>query len=191
MKVYARVANEQIIEYPVYEIHIRNRKHPIEWYTECIVATKPSVPKFHHLKELKTVANGKVYVTYEIVPQTLENLLSSIKGPVVPGETPAPVLASDLTSDVVQRVIKLGDEYVTKKLTDFAATKGYDSIVSAVSYETSTVAEFRAHAAKIKQLRDTIWVDLPVYINSVVTNAVPFPTSIADIDAVLPAFVWE
>jgi len=42
-------------------------------------------------------------------------------------------------------------------LNNFAAEKGYDSIVSACSYYTSTVPRFKAEADRAIVVRDTLW----------------------------------
>lgn len=46
---------------------------------------------------------------------------------------------------------------VGNMLDTFAAEKGYDNIVSACSYYTSTVPRFKAEADRAIVVRDTLW----------------------------------
>jgi hypothetical protein len=79
---------------------------------------------------------------------------------------------------------------VQVKLDDFAKTRNYDGILSACTYATSTIPQFKAEGQKAVELRDATWSALYTLLAEVNAGTKPAPTSIADIEAVLPAFVW-
>lgn len=194
-KVYARLDESgNILEYPVYESHIRNRHHPQEWYTECRLDQMPIVPRFYVVKEnlqvlstsTRTGVKRTVVVSYEILPQQLNNLLHSVSKNAI-GE---PSTVSDLDEETVAMVIKLADEYVEAKLDAFAQTRGYKNAERCAGYKDSTIPKFSTEAATVIALRDQVWLNLPNYMTGVLTGANPFPRSTLDIDSQLPQFVW-
>lgn len=195
MKTYARLDESgNIIEYPVYDIHIRNRHHPKEWYTECVLAIRPVAPRFYFVKEIlevivKQVGNKtelSVLVNYEVLPQELNNILHSISK----NATGQPSTVSDLDQPTLDKIIELVDNYVESKLDAFAKTRGYTSAERCAGYKDSTIPKFSTEAATMIAIRDQVWVKMPEYLTKVITGAKPLPRTTADIDAELPEFVW-
>lgn len=92
-------------------------------------------------------------------------------------KTPAEVEA-DFTAAIQQR------------LDEFARTRNYDSILSACTYATSTVAKFKAEGQACVNLRDATWAAAYQILADVQAGKRPMPTDIADIAADLPAAVW-
>jgi hypothetical protein len=72
------------------------------------------------------------------------------------------------------------------QLNAFAATRGYDSILSASTYATSTVPQFAAEAAYCVGLRDATWATLYQMLAEVQAGTRPMPTSFEDIASELP-----
>lgn len=79
---------------------------------------------------------------------------------------------------------------IQKRLDDFARTRNYDSILSACTYATSTVAKFKTEGQACVNLRDATWAAAYTILANVQAGKRPMPTSIADIEADLPAAVW-
>lgn len=69
-------------------------------------------------------------------------------------------------------------------LNSFAAEKGYDSIISACSYSTSTIPTFRAEALRSIAVRDAVWVA----VLEALEDASKTPAEILDS---LPALTWD
>jgi len=197
-KVYGRVEDNKVVEYPVYDLHIKNRNHPIEWYIECIIDDAPEVPPYHKLEEVvkyNTRANV-ITVGYLVKPMSLANLLNFVNkagdgvklftpgiGEYVPNveeEDPA----------AIQQCIKLIVEFVQKRLDTFAATRNYDGILSAASYKDSTIPSFAAEAMRAIELRDQTWAVLYIYLEEVNARTKPRPRSIEDIEKILPVLTW-
>lgn len=191
MKVFARIKDGKIVEYPVYEAHIKNRAHPYSLYVECVFATKPTVPEFHYLVEDKAIQDNKVYVSYRVLPVPLPSLLKQLKPVSQPGQQPALLSINDIKPEFVQRIITLTKDYVQSLLDKFAAEKGFTDMVSLVSYKNSTNPEWASQATIGIAKRDATWSGLYTYLNKVNTGVEPLPTAIEDIIQELPALTWE
>ena len=71
-----------------------------------------------------------------------------------------------------------------------AHDRGYDSILSAVSYINSTNATFQSEAAALIAWRDTVWgIVYPILDQIEAGTLLPKP-QIAEVLALLPAVVW-
>ena len=77
-----------------------------------------------------------------------------------------------------------------QRLDDFAQTRGYDGIMSACTYATSTNAKFSAEGRYCVEARDATWVALYQILDDVLAGIRPMPTSYADIEPELPALEW-
>ena len=76
------------------------------------------------------------------------------------------------------------------RLDDFARTRNYDGILSACTYATSTVPKFKTEGQACVNLRDATWAAAYDVLAKVQAGQRAMPTSIADIEADLPALVW-
>lgn len=192
-KIYARVVDGKVAEYPVFELHINNRAHPLNWYTQVVFDAKPEVPEFYTLKEELTVKSGQVFASYSLQPESLDVVLNKVQqyaGPNPNGGEPEPVQFEQIPQQTVQRVIELAREMVQKRLDAFAAQKNYDGILSACSYATSQNSVFAAEGQQAVNARDASWLALYNYLGQVQAGATPVPKVPADIEAVLPALSW-
>lgn len=79
---------------------------------------------------------------------------------------------------------------IQQRLDDFARTRNYDSILSACTYATSSVPKFKTEGQACVNLRDATWAAAYTILANVQAGKRPMPTSIADIEADLPAAVW-
>lgn len=195
-EVYARVSDGKIVEYPVFALHIRNRAHPFDWYTKVEFQEKPVVPEFHNLKENLSITLGHVVASYEIIPQTINEVLYNLHHPngtpPMPGEEPPAVTIAEVPPAVIQRVAKLATDKVEQRLNAWANTRNYESILSAVSYVNSPIPNFQADSQKAVQVRDTSWVALYQYLDKVTSSQVPVPKTFEDdIEPHLPVPSWD
>jgi len=73
-KIYARVENNQIVEYPVYLVHIRTRNANIEDFVEVTFNSKPSINNSQEyiIEEPQLQLDGSVVVDYIIKTYTSE-----------------------------------------------------------------------------------------------------------------------
>lgn len=89
---------------------------------------------------------------------------------------------------------ELQKEIVSKtqeRLDDFAKSRGYDGILSACTYVTSQVPRFSHDGQVAVQSRDATWAKLYEILGEVESNKRPIPSGFGDIEADLPALIWE
>jgi hypothetical protein len=78
---------------------------------------------------------------------------------------------------------------IQQRLDDFARTRGYDGILSAATYATSTVPKFAAEGQYAVEARDATWADAWVILDAVLSGQRPMPT-LEEVFAELPALAW-
>jgi hypothetical protein len=78
------------------------------------------------------------------------------------------------------------------QLNEFANTRGYDGIMSACTYATSTIPKFAAEGQYCVQLRDETWATLYGMLAEIEAGTRPLPESFEDIAHELPlaTAVW-
>ena len=96
--------------------------------------------------------------------------------PVAPTLTPEQVLAG------LTRTIQAA-------LDSFARTRGYDNMLSACTYATSTVPKFAAEGQYCVEARDTVWAAAYVILADVQAGLRAMPTE-AEALAELPTLTW-
>ena len=79
---------------------------------------------------------------------------------------------------------------IQARLDSFARQRGYDDILSACTYATSTITKFKNEGQTCVNLRDATWEAAYNILGAVQTGAIPMPSSIADIEADLPTLAW-
>lgn len=87
----------------------------------------------------------------------------------------------------------LQDEIVMntqRRLDDFAKSRGYDNIMSACSYTTSTKPRFAAESQYAVEIRDETWDMLYQILAEVQSGVRPIPSGYADIESDLPLLEW-
>lgn len=79
---------------------------------------------------------------------------------------------------------------IQQRLDGFARQRNYDSILSACTYATSTVAKFKTEGQACVNLRDATWAAAYAILADVQAGNRPMPKGLDDIEADLPALVW-
>lgn len=79
---------------------------------------------------------------------------------------------------------------VQRRLDEFAQTRGYDGIMSACTYATSTVERFRREGERAVMLRDATWAACYAILADVLAGERPVPT-LEEVLAELPPLTWE
>lgn len=191
-KIYARVVNGVITEFPVFEHHINSRNHPLNWYTLCKSTIRPKVTEFQSITSEPHVVNDEVIIEYKVHDNDLQFLLTKA-GMVDPknptGITPKPI--AEINPNLVTQIRKKATEHAQIAIDNFAKERGYYDANSAVSYEFSTVEKFANEANKVKVARDQLWLKLHAYVAEIMKGNIPFPTKVSEIEAVFPVMKWE
>lgn len=160
-------------------------------YTECIRDAKPEVPKFHILREVLKVTEGKVYVSYVVEARSLNNLLASLRTEKIPGTPVVELTIDKIDKDFIKQITLLAQKAVQAKLDAFAATDGFDDMNSLTTYYNSNIPSWSTKAKRGVLLRDQTWGALYAYLNSIMAGTKPIPTSSETIFNELPALTWE
>ena len=79
---------------------------------------------------------------------------------------------------------------IQQRLDDFVRTRGYDDILAAISYATSTVDDFRTEGQVAIEARDTTWAAFHAILNQALAGEREMPESIADLEDELPTLTW-
>lgn len=140
-----------------------------EWYVYPVVPTeRPVVDYTQTAKELDPVlVNGQWTQVWSVVAASQEEIdrrLSALKSQIV-------------TSTQL-------------RLDSFAKTRGYDSILSACSYATSTVPKFKAEGQYCVEARDATWAKLTDMLAEIEAGTRPVPSGFAEIEPELPTLQW-
>ena len=194
-KIYGRVIDGKIVEYPVYLLHITNRAHPLDWYTPVLFSQQPDVDAFHYTRGVPSLSldGSAIEVHYTVEPYTLDALMDRLPRPegeettmpVMPGreyETPTPELLAKIRELTLIRV--------EEDMDIFAQTRNYNNIASACSYSNSTIPKFAAEGTYFIELRDKTWMALYVYLAEIEAGTKPLPVRYSQIAEVLPVPAW-
>lgn len=93
----------------------------------------------------------------------------------------------DKTPEQLQAEIVVATQ---RRLDAFAQTRGYDSILSAATYATSTIPQFQAEGQYAVNVRDLTWSCLYQMLAEVQAQTKTMPAGFADIENGLPELVW-
>ena len=88
-----------------------------------------------------------------------------------------------------QEIIAQYTTAVQRRLDTFFQSRGYDGILSAATYATSTVLKFQAEGQYAVEARDATWAKCYEILAAVEGGTSPMPTE-AELLAELPELVW-
>lgn len=76
------------------------------------------------------------------------------------------------------------------RLDAFARTRGYDSILSAATYDGDPSPRLAAEGAYAKSARSATWETLYAYMAEVLAGNAPMPAGFEDVEPLLPVLEW-
>lgn len=88
------------------------------------------------------------------------------------------------------RLIPAIQQAVQARLDTFARTRHYDGILSACTYATSAVPQFRADGQYCVQVRDATWATCTDILAAVQSGVRTLPSGYAEIEPELPPLEW-
>jgi hypothetical protein len=119
------------------------------------------------------------------IPPDPDNLdYAEYLGWLAAGNTPLPV-----DPPTTEQIIAALTAAIQKRLDDFARTRGYDGILSACTYATSTNAKFSAEGQYCVTARDATWAKCYEIMAAVQAGTRPMPT-LETIMLELPVLAW-
>jgi hypothetical protein len=183
----------------VFELHIQNRGHPMDWYTPVVISNPPEVDIYHFSQQYFEVTPSAVYQKFRILQKSVDQILFEMRDGIeynTPQDEegnsaePRDMVISDVPQQTLVVIQRLVRETVQKRLDAFANTRQYDSIVSACSYATSTNSAFASEGQRAVVLRDQSWASLYTYLEKVTAGMVALPRTEADILQDQPELTW-
>lgn len=143
-------------------------------------------------------ANGLMPVemaaTFNPLTHRAENVTPFIDGSVVRTQIAVPLTAGEITARETLRIqgkIKSFQDEAGRRLDNFAIARGYGSIISVCTYDTSSVPRYAADALRARSLRDQWWEVLNQIVNDVLSAQRPEPEKFDDIAGELPPLTWS
>jgi len=102
----------------------------------------------------------------------------------LPYATPTPVPPD--TARLVAEIVSATQQ----RLDDFAHTRNYDGILSACTYNLSSIPKFATEGQYCIDARDATWAALYQFMAEVQLGNQPMPTGYADVEPLLPPLAW-
>jgi hypothetical protein len=131
-----------------------------------------------------TVTNQQKLVT---VPAYIDGTV--VRTVQVEAKTPEELAAE--TAARTKKVISGFQTEAGRRLDVFAQERGYGSIISVCTYDSSSVPRYAADALVARTLRDQWWTALNIIMANVIAGNRPVPSSFEDFEAELPELKWE
>jgi hypothetical protein len=148
---------------------------------------KPDIPDYYALRREKypPIAEQLDAIWKGYGSDEVKTILSKIEA--VKAAHPKKALT------VQERQKELTDSIVRAvqfRLDAFARTRGYDTILSACTYENSSVPKFSTEAKYCIKVRGDTWAVLYQILDDVLSAKRSAPSSYADIESELPTLAW-
>ena len=203
MKVYAKVEDGRVIEYPVYADNIKARGEPLEYYLECVVFPYGDIPPYHYPSIVKKVVTehvtsgqslaSKVYISYEMVPFSIDQLLEIAATKADTAQSGEVVAASIqmVDNELINRISDAVVAEAEKILNQFAAEKNYDSIITLVGYAADPNPVLKNEGLSGVDSRSEMWVALSEFLTAIKSGTQAIPKTFAEIKAILPTPKWK
>ena len=195
---YVRLDEEGNITEPyVLEVHIKNRAHPLDWYTPVKYDVKPVIPEYCGYKEVLTVSEDKSYVlvSYTSFDYDLDYLFLKVKAVKEPDSEEATLFGNptEVTQVLIDRIKQLTVDRLTEKLDVLANQRSYKNIEVLAGYSDDEDDSFSAEGTYGKKLRSQVWRFLYAYYDKIVAGTIELSVSYDDliIAAGVPDVTWD
>lgn len=176
--MFAKIENNQVVEWPIQNLTplFPNTSFPSplteadmpEGYVMVGVLPVPEMGQYQKAVPGQPIQqDGKWVQSWDVVPMSTEEIAESIQ---------------QLQAQIVNAT--------QQRLDDFARARGYDSILSACTYATSTVPRFQADGQYCVNARDATWGRLYQMLGEVEAGQRPMPASFAEVEPELPILEW-
>lgn len=191
-ELFARVHNDEVVEYPISRMQIINSGEQVSYFFPVKFDRKPkTIPAYHFAKEVLEIKEDYVQASYVITPIGLDQLLIRLYHPGgvlnVAYET---VTAASVEPALYAALIESIKLEVQAQLDAFAQERGYDGIVSCITYRDAANNQFRNDANRCITVRDNTWATLYAYLAEVQAGTKPVPKNRNDFMSLLPATTW-
>lgn len=189
-KIYGRIQDGRVAEYPVTETQIKNRGKSVTDFAAVVYDSKPVIAVTECLMEKAVVEGAKIHISYTITALPLEGLFRTVIERYKTPDHPT-VTVDEVDTLLASAIYRQINTLAQQKLDAFAATKNYNSIDQAASFKTSGIAEYASDGQIASDLRDKTWQAVESYIADVKAGKIAFPLAIIDFASALPGLSWD
>lgn len=177
-KVYGKIENDKVVEFPVTAEVIVARGHRLRQYSPVIFDAKPTYdPRYQKLAGQMKVDAGVIKVGYTVISMSTEELLSSLKNADGSVKT-----IGELSPQIVALIRTSVANYVESRIEMLCKSHGYTSMDRLLgSYSNSTEPQYKNDAAFIQGILDKAWKNLTAYYKDLEEGTQQLPTSLEDI----------
>lgn len=192
-KLHARIQNGRIVEFPV----DANKVTEDEVLSGRVVPVKdPGTTfvedKFHKVTNTVCMVNGEPARVYTLGLMTSSEFVQKNYIDILQPYFDLPVLnTATIPSFVVALMVTAVKDLGTLELDRFAQTRGYDNIISLVSYRGDPSPRFADEAERAFQLRSKYWSNLTEFQENVVSGVIEFPRTVKGITDLFPTLTWN
>lgn len=192
-KQYARLQNGRIVEFPVNNNTITEDELKTGEVVKVVdTGTKLVEDKFHKVTCVLTMVAGIPTYIYSIDLLTSDEFVQKNYIDVLKTYFHLPILnAATIPPAVVEKMIEAVKDLGTLELDRFAQSRGYDNIISLVSYRGDPSPRFAEEAERGMQLRSKYWSNLTEFKEQVVSGVVEFPRDVKGITDMFPTLTWN
>lgn len=192
-KEYARLANGRIIEYPVKCESIKESDIEQGLVKEVTVLENSfKVDKFYRVvSKLKIIDHLPVLKNVQELKSLEELIQENYIEPLFPYFHLEKLGISTVPFNVIQDMVEAVREIGTVELNRFAQTRGYDDIISLISYKDDPFPRFAKEGQRGFELRSLYWSVFTLFNEGVVTGEIEFPRTVEGIVSMFPTLTWD
>lgn len=184
-KVYAKIVNDIVVEYPA------DHRQGTEGLTEVELFDKPAYNPFVHLVETIEKLEGKWCHYWKEIPKTRQEYVDEHYLKLLEPFSTAPRYSKEyLSEELIQRLINNLIRLGTWELDRFAQSRGYDNLLSLVSYRGDQYEIFRQEAERGFHLRSVYWSNFHKLLYELESGG-ELPRTMKDIMDLFPELSWE
>ena len=183
--MYAKIEGNTVVKYP-YDILSLRSENPNTFFPSNIDFDYRSLLDFNVVR---------VFPTHQPEPSGNEFKIEE-STPVYQGEkwVQTWIEVRKSSEDLQQEINELKIEYIRRtqeRLDNFAAQRGYDNILSACTYATSSIEKFRMEGSRCVNLRDLTWTKFYEIMTQVHSKEISIPANYEQFSQLLPELLWN
>lgn len=133
-------------------------------------------------------------LSFDPTTQKLSNVTPYIDGLIVRTKSVVQLTQGELDEMALRKSGQVIDDFkkeASKRLDEFAQSRGYDNIISLTTYMTSNNPDYVAEATRGIYLRDEWWSTLTMLMNEVLDGIRPLPATFDVLAVELPELTWD
>ena len=185
----ARIHGGRVIEYPAL---VGDTKLVGELVGVKEISGNFTPDSFNRVVSRLKMVKGQPCLVEELELKTLRELIEeNYVEPLRPYFISAELNASTIPMDVMQEMVLAVRKIGTVELDRFAQSRGYDDIVSLISYKDDPFPQFAQEGSRGFELRSLYWSVFTKFNEGVATGVVEFPRTAEGIIAMFPTLTWE